>query len=198
MLKSINTKYELLNKSKKHPNNPHFARQYKEYRNNLNKILDEAYIKYYKSKMDKDTEKPDKLWKNVKNILNKNQTKKNTFCEIRKEDQIISKKSDIAECFNKYFSSVGKTMAEKITSNNNLIYPTPINVHSIFLTPTNTNEVIQTIISLKNGKTPGIDGIKSETFKELKDFISPPLAHIINTCFETGTFPKTQKKAIIK
>lgn len=68
---------------------------------------------------------------------------------------------------------------------------------SCFLQPTNNAEVEIQILSLKNNKAPGLDGLKSETLKIIRNEIAEPLSHLINSIISTGIFPSIFKIGII-
>jgi len=54
-------------------------------------------------------------------------------------------------------------------------------------------DVEQAIKSLKNGKAPGSDDIKSEIYKENKDILTPYLVRLFRECLEEGIFPNSWK-----
>lgn len=60
---------------------------------------------------------------------------------------------------------------------------------SFFLFPVAELEVFETIRSLKNDKSSGIDRIHSETIKEKPNRIVPLLTELINAILETGGCP---------
>lgn len=66
-----------------------------------------------------------------------------------------------------------------------------------FCLPACTEEVEGFINSLKNNKAPRIDGISSWLLKKIKRQISPVLAHLFNTSFETGISPEVLKIAVV-
>lgn len=67
----------------------------------------------------------------------------------------------------------------------------------MFLQPVDHVEIEQVISSLKNSTAPGKDGISVKIVKLLKEYISKPLAHIINLCFESSVVPKHFKESIV-
>lgn len=69
---------------------------------------------------------------------------------------------------------------------------------SLFLTPTNMEEVCKHIKLLKNKKSVGQDEIPIKLLKEVTDIIAQPLTHVINLIFDTGVFPDELKIALIK
>ena len=70
--------------------------------------------------------------------------------------------------------------------------------HSIFLTDTNEGEIIDTINSLINRKSPGIDNLRAETLKGISAYIAAPLTFLINRSFQIGVCPVTFKVAVVK
>ncbi len=69
--------------------------------------------------------------------------------------------------------------------------------NSLFLTPTDPDEIISTIRSMKCKKSTGFDNISSWLVKELKSSISDALSIIINKSLEEGLFPERLKIAKI-
>ena len=63
--------------------------------------------------------------------------------------------------------------------------------------PFSQEEVINSLNSLKNNKSPGPDGIASEFLKTTKHYISPLLTKIFNQMLNTGIFPHTWGRSII-
>lgn len=88
-------------------------------------------------------------------------------------------------------------MADKITKNNQLNYKKKTNVKSMFIEPTNENEVIKIIKTLNIEKAPAaLDNIT--VLKQAVEVITPPLTTLINKIIESGTCPTTCKTAVTK
>ena len=58
-------------------------------------------------------------------------------------------------------------------------------------------EVLRTIKTLRSDTSTGPDGIPVKFAKLVAEFISGPIAAIINNCIRTGYFPEAWKKARI-
>ena len=71
------------------------------------------------------------------------------------------------------------------------------NPHSIFLNPTDDDEVRRTISCLKNA-APGMDGYTLKIIKVIHNMIIPSIRHIVNLSFETGIVPSRLKTARCK
>ena len=67
----------------------------------------------------------------------------------------------------------------------------------MFLTPTDTKEVIELINDLSVNKAKDIYGISVNFLKILANDIAPSLCHILNESFFTGIFPDLMKLAMI-
>ena len=67
----------------------------------------------------------------------------------------------------------------------------------MYLTPTNENEIIKHINSLKNNYSFGIDRISSVVIKTLHRYIIKPLVHIINLIFKSGLIPSQFKVSVV-
>ena len=66
------------------------------------------------------------------------------------------------------------------------------------MSPVSPNELVKYINDLKPHTATGSDQISTITIKAIKTHIVLPLLHIINTSFETGTYPHIFKTAVIK
>lgn len=85
----------------------------------------------------------------------------------------------------------------RTNKNVNLKY-TNTNNSSIYLYPTDENEVIRTINALKDIKAVGIDQIPTKLLKSTAVIIAKPLTHIINLSLATGLFPLKLKISMVK
>ena len=88
---------------------------YKNYRNKLTSLLKIEENNFYQNQITNNKSNLRKVWAIIKNVINKNKSKK-------KSDQFISNNkkitnpSEIANGFNDYFVNIGPTLAAKITS----------------------------------------------------------------------------------
>ena len=74
----------------------------------------------------------------------------------------------------------------------NNIPPPP---NSLFLAPTDRDEVINLSASLQVDSSPGYDDIKPAVVKAVKHLIAYPLVHIFNFLIATGIVPDQLKLA---
>ncbi len=67
-------------------------------------------------------------------------------------------------------------------------------MQSLFLSPTNEQEVITTVKLFKN-KSAGRDAVRAQTVKAVIEQIAKPFTHICKISFTTGIFPNELKIA---
>lgn len=58
-------------------------------------------------------------------------------------------------------------------------------------------DIIESIKSLKNGKSPGPDGLSNEIYKQFREVLAPYLLKVYNRAMEDGALPPTMNEAII-
>ncbi|KAL0868710.1 hypothetical protein ABMA27_008153 [Loxostege sticticalis] len=100
----------------------------------------------------------------------------------------------ICNSFNDYFINDTTKQTPKLNNTHKKIEN---NSRTIFLKPTDENEINNIIMSFKNSKSHGHDGIISKILKLCAFHISRALAHIINLSFEEGVFPDDLKLSIV-
>ena len=98
---------------------------------------------------------------------------------------------------NEYFCTIGPTLSRDIPRSNKMFcdFLPESNQESIFLLPTNEEELFTIINSLKNKKSPGYDQISNELIKNVFPGIVKPLVHIFNLSIMTGIVPIKMKIA---
>lgn len=187
-------------KALKSPNRMDF---YRKYRNIYNRLIKLAKENYY-SKILKDAQKDIKrTWAILNEIISKSKIKGNipNKLNLAQPNDFILKLDQpvlIAEYFNNYFSTVGQRTSSSIDSNevDPLQFMENINVNeSLFFTPTDNKEIIETALSIKSKSSTGHDNISNKLIKEIIPFIALPLTHIFNLSLETGTVPHSYKIA---
>lgn len=128
-----------------------------------------------------------------------NRTKTNLprepISKIVTNDTIITEPQYIANAFNDFFIQEIEKNSQP-TQDIKLDLESPIN--SLFIRPTNTNDIIKIIKSLKNKKSVGYDGICTCVLKYVAEEIAGHLSHIINLSINKGIFPDKLKISVIK
>ena len=120
--------------------------------------------------------------------------------EIKVDESIIDDPTEVANCLNKHFCSIGKKLAQKVQNLNEINYTTYLKdsiSSSIFLHPTQVSEVYNAIMSLNSYKSPGYDNIPVYFIRSVAEILAYPLSILVNHSFELGYFPNRLKTAKI-
>ena len=169
--------------------------QYKTFKNKLNNLLRSSEKSYYKSILDKNKNNLSKLWKTINTVINRKKQPHKTVTFKHSNKEIVNN-LDIANHFNNYYLNVTKDMCNKIPKTNQdpCKYLGNKVTNSLFLSPTDENEILGIISKLKNSSSSH-DGISVKLMKKVKFQILKPLAHIINLSFSQGKIPDSLKIA---
>lgn len=196
---STETKLSLYNVWRQNPTNEVLKNEYKKYTKILEKCIKEAKNNHEKREVDRNSQNPKGLWRIINSKLNKRKNKNNTVTikSIRQNNQMLTDPSEISNTLNTYFCNIGVELSNKIDTptNQRMVLP-PNNCNSIFLNPTNRDEVAAIIKNMKN-KAGGVDNINVKTLKTLSKYIIDPLTHIFNLCIEKSIWPQCLKEAEI-
>lgn len=173
--------------------------QFKKYRNRLNQIIRTAKINYYHYKFEEQKNNIKETWKLIKTLLNKQKSSSETSRFIY-NNTIITDKKEIADKFNEYFINIGPNLSKKIQTSpgiNVQDYLTGDYQSSMFLTPTDNEEIYKILMKINPTKSAGIDNFKWKIFKNCAREILTPLNHICNLSFSQGIFPSRLKTACV-
>ena len=138
-----------------------------------------------------------KTWAIIKDVLNRKKTSK-TNDTFKYNNTTTTNKVTIANKFNDYFVNVGSSLAASIPRDgpNYKTYLPPPNVNSIFIEPTDSNEIMKIISKLKSN-SPGHDELTLNDIKPLMNYVIHPLTYVANLSLSQGIFPDELKKAKI-
>lgn len=198
LLISIRKKNKLYKKFLTSQNSLHESR-YKKYKNKLTHLIKIAKKQYYEEKFEEVKNNHKATWRLINEVINKRKARPSFPSSFKSGNNILSDPSDIANSFCKYFTNVGPDLARKIP-NTNISFHSFLNSgcnKSIFLRPTNANELQEICNLFKTGKSPGYDNISMYVIKRSFDLLAEPLANIINVSLSTGIFPNKLKIAKI-
>ena len=193
--KSIRTKNKLYIKSRQQPT-PHNISIYKQYRNNLNKLLRRTERSYYNQLLLQNKNNLKESWKLMKRILNKSENTSPFPNKIIINDKEVTDKKHIVDSFNNYFVNVGPSLSKKlpVLSSNPTSYVKSYVTDSMFAKPTNLHEITNIIMNLKNS-SPGWDNINAHVVKQTYSSYIELLLHILNLSLSQGYFPNELKIA---
>ena len=169
----------------------------KRYRNKVNHIIRKHKKKFFSDLFENSRNDLKNTWKIINNLISKHH-KTTEINRIICSNITYTDSSDIANVFNNFFCSIGSEYDSHIPASDmdpckfiNINYPSLFSLERV-----SPFEVEFHIQNLKNSKQD-IDSISIYIFKEYKELFSHIIADLINKCFETGTFPKLFKKAIV-
>jgi len=119
--------------------------------------------------------------------------------ELVVDGTLTNDKTLISNGFNEYFVNVGPSLARDIPTNNidPLSFLRGDFPNSLFLEPVTILEVSNCLASLKCSSAAGHDDLKPDVIKNVIEWISCPLAHIINSIFQTSSIPDAFKFAVV-
>lgn len=99
----------------------------------------------------------------------------------------------LANVFNDFF--VNQFLQSRVHKNPSFPASYLSNPHSVFLCPTTEQQVMSTIINMKNSTACDVDDMQIKPVKYVADIIAIPLAHVFNLILSTGSFPKKMQTA---
>ena len=173
--------------------------KYKYYNNAFHKSIKKAKIDYYKEKCREYKMQTNKLWKLINEISGKRNDKSNLVAYLKIDDVQVYNAKKISNSFARYFLEVGEKFAKKIPSPTKSIseYMKVMgsNTRSIFLEPTDENEIRKIAFDLPNKSSSGHDRVSNVLLKEIIAQIAEPLSMIFNQSLQTGEFPSDMKLA---
>ena len=172
--------------------------KYNKCRNEYNRKVRRAKKLYYCQLINSQKHNPKKMWETLKNITGLGNGSHNNSANIEYLEVNNTKVTDnvqIANEFNKYFSSIGQVKADNIPYTNKRFqdFLPPPSQNSFVFFSTDPIEVMEELEKLQNKSSQDIDGISGKLLKNISIEIAPPLSYIFNLSFEKGEFPSSWK-----
>jgi len=196
LLTSIRTKSKLLKLKLCHPSD-HNIDKYKTFSYQFNKL--KRYIKtdYYKTLIESNKHDIKKTWKILKEVIGKHNNTSSLPQNFIVNNETVSDQNKIADSFNDFFSSIGQITSQNVplSTKHYSSYLDDPTIHSMFLSPVDSDEIINIVKKFKPKTSSGHDNISTKLMKHSLTKILTPLIHIINKSFETGIVPIQLKKA---
>ena len=171
--------------------------KYEKYNLLLRKTIRVAKVKFYNDMCCEYKSQTKKLWGLINEITGKKNDKSGAIEYLDIDGTREYNVQTISNRFAKYFSEVGKQFSNRIPSSLrsikdylNLIQS---NRSSLFLNPTNTEEIAKIVSNLPNKFSSGQDNISNVLLKDIIDHIAPALTEVFNKSLMTGEFPTVMK-----
>jgi len=191
LLKSSKHLAKLYRKTLQQPSNTDVLHKYKHYRNVYNKIKRTAKQDFFKGELDKHKHNIKKTWQVINKLINKTNDKLSILDSFSAEPKTVVKN------FSEYFANVGPNLANKIPTGKYTPqhYLSGSHPNSFYMAPTDEEEIMRTISSLKSSSSSGHDNISSDLAKKLSAGIVTPLTSLINISLQHGIMPEALKIA---
>ena len=171
--------------------------KYKNHRNLISTLLKRSKQNYYKKYFESNLNNSKNTWKGIKSII----TMKNVISTVPRTlshgVNTTTNPCEIANIFNNYFASVAETAKQNINYSHKHFseYLKHQCNNSIFIQPTDSEEIANIISSLNINKACGPFSIPNKILILLKQDISIQLADLFNLSFSSGSFPSILKTA---
>ena len=189
---TINRKHALYRKLKR---NEITLDLYRKFCNVTKKSITLAKKNYYLNKFDACKSNTSETWKCV-NSISKQAKNISKFSKIETDNGMITDPESIANSFNEYFISIGRSLSDSIPVLNAspLDYMGERSSLNMFLSPSSPGDVKEVILSMSN-KRSGINEVPVKIYKLLVDKLSYVISFIFNMSIEQGVFPQNLKNA---
>ena len=193
LLVSRKTKLRLRQKALEHPTLT-FKSDYKTYRNLYNKLVRKAKENYYKEIFLLHKHNPKKTWGVLNEIRNKSK-KSPSVDKIVMDSIAIKDKKEIAEQFNRHFTTIASKISEQIppTSTNFISYLGDPSTDSYHLPSIVGDTIIEVVHSFENKCSLDSNGLSIKFMKQIIHTIVEPLTRIFNLSFQQGKIPHQLK-----
>ncbi len=180
----------------KHPNNNNIN-AYKTYCKVFNKIKKGAKKQYYENILYENKSNVKQTWSILKNIINRSSKSNGLPSSFMINDTKITNPSEISEGFNIFFSNIGQSVSDNVpkAKTHFTSYLRGHHPNSMYLTPVDESEIIETAKKLKAKISLGHDQISTKLLKDTIDIIVNPLTHIFNLSITSGVVPTKMKIA---
>ena len=172
------------------------AEEYKMYNQVLRKTIHRAKTKFYIKMCHEYRSKTKKLWSLINEISGKKNDKTGVLDYLTIDGVKDYNAKRICNRFEKYFSSVGENFAAKIPTASktarDYLKLLQTSQASLFLDPTDVQEVVVLVSQLPNKSSSGHDNVSNILLKKIIEHIAPVLVEVFKSM---GEFPTVMKLA---
>ena len=179
-------------------------REFRHYRNKLNKNIETSKRNYYKELIRKSSNSSRNLWKTINNLTNPKRKELHIEKLQDSDNNIHQEKDRISNILNNYFVSVAENLMRDRVQDRDRIWGDNVNLEtvrrvqqSMFLRPITPVFIENFINNMKPRKSNRSNAPKTIFLKAAAKVISPVLANIFNRCIESGIYPEELKLAEI-
>ena len=167
----------------------------------LKKLLRRSKLDYFNKKCLEYKQNSRKLWQLINQVINKISRKSQVIESLRIDNLLRYSPMEITKGLCNHFATVGKTYTDKVQPPRVLVetYNEKINMNnlSMFLSPTDREEIKSLIMNLPAKTSSGCDDISNNLLKKLCPILLSLLEKIFNKSLNEGVFPELMKLADI-
>lgn len=170
---------------------------FKQLRNKCTSLIKKAKSEYFLSVTTENLNDPQKFWKVIKSLSVNKMTQ--TFPKFVVKDSVsINDKTEILNCFNEHFLSVGSLFdsAETFLTNSCPEFSMFSGDRFNFV-PFSVYEVHKALKALDHRKPPGPDLMEPYFLKLAADYLAEPLSILFNLSIKTKEIPSVWKSAFV-
>ena len=155
----------------------------------------EAKTAYYKLELEKVKHDPKQAWNTVNKILNRKKNSPDINC-VKTQIGDINNPSELADCFNDYFTNIGSDIAKSIPSSDGNFTDYLSKATSKFkFQAVSVSKVHGLLLSLNPCKATGIDKIPAKIIRVASPIIADSLTKIFNKAIRNECVPHDWKIA---
>ena len=198
ILKLIRNRDNLKQKAK-HSKNKEIWDNYKKARNKVTAHIRLAKRKFISTNIKSSFNDVKKMWKTLRYLAPEKKAETETT-SIKINGNYI-RSQEMANTFNEYFSTIGKSLHSTCTSessNHSSVNKSKTQLehrNHFILRDASANEIETIIKNLSVNKATGPDNLPAKLLKHVAATIALPLTHILNQSFRTGSVPDQWKCA---
>ncbi len=139
-----------------------------------------------------------KTWKVMRNLISKD-NKAECSQSFQINNETVTDNKLLSNEFCNYFSDFYRLQTSNIpdVGNKYQSYLGELEPKSMFLSPTDINEILSILRSLKSKTSQGHNGVSIKLLKKLENQLNVPISIPINKSLESGTVPDIMKIAKI-
>ena len=167
--------------------------EYKLIKRTIQKDIRNAKSKYYQSKLAQADAK--QTWTIINEVLGRTKGQ-NSIEKLQVDNQIITDQKEIATALNKYYTTVGFDLAEKIPNidarPDDII---PQSKSNFNIDAISESDVLEMLKSMAAKTSHGFDYISNKLIKMISLSIIHPLTYVINKIFKDGKIPEELKRS---
>lgn len=198
LLNMMKERDKIYKMKRKYPNDQKLEIDFKTLKNKINNKIKTLKNQYFRNKWEQTGTNVSKQWKFINRFFKEQKTETH-IDRLQVEHQgHVDNINDIVKCLNLHFAGIGKNIVEELNTEIEMMNPKPkfndvTCDNTIFVEPTNEQEIDKIISDLKRNSAPGHDEITVLDVINLKNNLIPILTKLVNKILKDGVFPKELK-----